>query len=187
MIARTVNKGLPTTESAFAIDHFARKFVVSDYKQSFFLGNSFFKGTWLRVRTAFLVASFVIAYFLGLTYAILRAGTYFGLEVYGLLLLCAVVFGIFATRDRTTLGVAFLIFFNVSRIFFLVFGATFLLNDFGIIRVSSSNVNFFGSWGFPFGLYVILNFVYVFGFSDRKQKYVFFSWVRDARQVSGAN
>src|SRR6266571_3950373 len=70
----------------------------------FFLGNSFFKGTRLRVRTAFLVVPFVITYFLGLTYAILRAGTYFGLEAYGLLVLCAVVFGIFATRDRTKLG-----------------------------------------------------------------------------------
>ena len=141
----------------------------------------------MRVRTAFLVASFVVAYFLGLTYAVLRAGTYFGLEAYGLLLLCAVVFGIFATRERTKLGASFLIFFNASRIFFLVFGATFLLNDFGIIKVSSSNVNLLGSWGLPFGLYVILNFVYVLGFSDRKQKYVFFSWVRDARQVNRPN
>ncbi len=65
-------------------------------------------------------------------------------------------------------------------------GATYLLNAFGIVKVPLSNLDFFGLW-LSFGVYVILNFMYVFGFGDRKQKYIFFSWVRDARQVSGAN
>src|SRR5712691_12647621 len=69
-------------------------------QQSFFLGNSFFTGTRLRVRTAFLVACFVIAYFLGLTYVMLRAGTYFGLEEYSALVLVAVVFGVLAVRYK---------------------------------------------------------------------------------------
>ena len=143
--------------------------------------------TRLRVRTAFLVASFVIAYFLGLTYAILRAGAYFGLEAYGLLVLCAVVFGIFATRDITRLGTAFLIFFNASRIFFFCAYAALVLNDIGTVRIPIDKVGFSMVWVLPLGLAVVLNFVYYFGFSDRKQKYFFFSWVRDARQVSGAN
>jgi len=140
----------------------------------------------LRARTAFLVASFVIAYFLGLTYAMLRAGTYFGLEEYSVLVLVAVVFGVLAVRYKTRFGAAFLIFFNVSRIFFLGIGATYLLNALGIVRVPLGNLDSFGLW-LSFGVYVILNFMYVFGFGDRKQKYIFFSWVRDAHQVSGAN
>ncbi len=134
----------------------------------------------MRVRTTLLVASFAIAYFLGLTYAILMAGTYFGLQYFAFLVLAVVVFGIFAARHKTRLGVAFLIFFNVSRIFFLGIGATLLLNGFGIIKVHLSNVNFFVSWPLSFGVYAVLNFVYVFGFSDRKQKYVFFPWVRES-------
>jgi len=67
----------------------------------------FFKLTRLRVRTAFLAASFVIAYFLGLTYPILRAGTYFGVEYSSLLVLAAVVFGILAVRNRRGSGRAF--------------------------------------------------------------------------------
>ena len=140
----------------------------------------------MRVRTAFLVASFVIAYFLGLTYAMLRAGTSFGLEEYSVLVLVAVVFGVLAVRYKTSFGAAFLIFFNVSRIFFLGIGATYLLNAFDIVKVPLSNLDSFGLW-LSFGVYVILNFMYVFGFGDRKQKYFFFSWVRDARQVIGAN
>lgn len=134
----------------------------------------------MRVRTTLLVASFAITYFLGLTYAILMAGTYFGLQYFAFLVLAAVVFGIFAARHKTRLGVAFLIFLNVSRIFFLGIGATLLLNGFGIIKVPLSNVNFLVSWPLSFGVYAVLNFVYVFGFSDRKQKYVFFSWVRES-------
>ena len=140
-------------------------------------------GTRLRVRTALLVASFIIAYFLGLTYAISIAGTYFGVEYSAFLFLAAVVFGILAVRYKTRFGAAFLIFFNVSRIFFLGIGATFLLNGFGIVKVPLSNVNFFGSWILPFGVYAVLNFMYVFGFSDRKQKYIFFSWVRDSSSL----
>jgi len=160
-------------------------------QQSFFLGNSFYKGTYLRVRTAVLVASFVIAYFLGLTYAISIVSTYFGLVEYSALLFLAAVVGILAVKYKTRFGAAFLIFFNVSRIFFLGVGVTFLLNTFGIVNVPLSNVNVFGnfsgSWLLTFGVYAILNFAYVFGFSDRKQKYTFFSWVRDTRQVGGAN
>ena len=160
-------------------------------QQSFFLGNSFYKGTYLRVRTAVLVASFVIAYFLWLTYAISIVSTYFGLVEYSALLFLAAVVGILAVKYKTRFGAAFLIFFNVSRIFFLGVGVTFLLNTFGIVNVPLSNVNVFGnfsgSWLLTFGVYAILNFAYVFGFSDRKQKYTFFSWVRDTRQVGGAN
>ena len=140
----------------------------------------------MRVRTAFLVACFVIAYFLGLTYVMLRAGTYFGLEEYSALVLVAVVFGVLAVRYKTRFGAAFLIFFNGSRIFFLGIGATYLLNAFGVVKVPLSNLYSFGLW-LSFGVYVILNFMYVFGFSDRKQKYIFFSWVRDAHQGIGAN
>ena len=141
----------------------------------------------MRVRTALLVAFFVIAYFLGLTYAILRAGTYFGVEYSAFLVLAAVVFGIFAVRHKTRLGAAFLIFFNASRIFFLIFGVAYFLNTFSIVRIPLDKADFFGYWVLPFGLYAILDIVYGFGFSDRKQKYIFFSWVRDTRPVSGAN
>ncbi len=141
-------------------------------------------GTRLRVRTTLLVASFIIAYFLGLTYAILRAGTGFGVVEYSaFLMLAAVVFGILAVKHKTRFGTPFLVLFNVSRIFFLGIGATFLLNGFGIVKVPLSNVNFFGSWILPFGVYAVLNFMYVFGFSDRKQKYIFFSWVRDSSSL----
>jgi len=138
----------------------------------------------LRVRIALLVASFVTAYFLGLTYAISIVGTYFGLGAYSLFVLAAVVFGILAVKYKTRFGAAFLLLFNVSRIFLLGIGATVLLNDFGIVKIPLSNANFFGnfsgSWMLTFGVYAILNFTYVFGFSDRKQRYVFFSWVRDS-------
>ena len=134
----------------------------------------------MRVRTAFLVAPFVVAYFLGLTYAILRAGTYFGLEGYSLLMLAAIVFGILAIRDRTRLGTAFLVFFNASQIFVLCALAAYLLNAFGIVKIPLDNVDFFGVWILPFGLYVVLNALYLFGFKDRKLKYGFFAWVRDS-------
>jgi hypothetical protein len=135
----------------------------------------------LRVRTALLVASFVIAYFLGPTYAILRAGIGFGVvEIFRIP---------YARRGcpwnprckvQKEVRAAFLIFLNVSRIFFLGIGATYLLNSFGIVKIPLSYVNFFGSWILPFGVYAVLNFVHVFGFGDRKQKYIFFSWVRDS-------
>src|SRR5207249_9908282 len=132
-------------------------------------------------RTALLVASFAIAYFLRLTYAILRAGTGFDIVEYSaLLMLAAVVFGILAVKYKTRLGAPFLVLFNASRIFFLGVGVTYLLNGFGIVQVPLSSVNFFGSWILPFGVYAVLIFVYNFGFSDRKQKYIFFSWVRDS-------
>ena len=84
-------------------------------------------GTRLRIRTALDVASFIITYFLGLTYAILRAGTGFGVVEYSAFLwLAAVVFGILVVRYKTRFGAVFLIFFNVSRIFFLVIGVTYL-------------------------------------------------------------
>jgi len=139
----------------------------------------------LRVRTAVLVASFVIAYFVGLTYAVLRAGTYAGLEDYLFLTLAAVIFGIFAVRDRARLGSSFLIFFNASRMFVLSAMAAFLLSEFGIVRIPVDNVTLFGVWGFPFGLYLMLNFVYLLGFSERKTRYYFFPWVRDGRQTGG--
>jgi len=85
------------------------------------------------------------------------------------------------------LGAPFLVLFNASRIFFLGIGATYLLNAFGIVKVPLGYVNFFGSWILPFVVYAVLNFVYAFGFSDRKQKYIFFSWVRDSHQVNGTN
>ena len=40
---------------------------------------------------------------------------------------------------------------------------------FGIVKVPVSYVNFFGSWILPFGVYAVLNFVYNFGFSERKR------------------
>ena len=134
----------------------------------------------MKVRTALPVASFVIAYFLGVTYAILRAGAYFGVEYFAFLVLAAVVFGILAVKYKTRFGAAFLIFFNVSRIFFLGFWVYYYLNTFGVVRVPLSNVNFFGSWLLPLGVYAILSLMYAFGFSDREQKYIFFSWVRDS-------
>ena len=128
----------------------------------------------MSIRTAFLAVSFVIAYFLALTYAILRAGTFSGLEEYSSLVLAAVVFGILAIRDRTRFGTAFLVFFNASRIFFLCDGAAYILNASGIVRIPLNYMNFFGFWALPFGLYAILNFVYTFGFGDQKQKYILF-------------
>ena len=109
------------------------------------------------------------------------------MEYSSLLVLAAVVFGILAVRNKTRFGTGFLIFFNSSRIFFLGFWVAYLLNALGIVRLPLSNVNFFGSWILPFGVFAVLNFVYTFGFGDRKQKYIFFSWVKDAREVSGAN
>ena len=89
-------------------------------------------GTRLRIRTALDVASFIITYFLGLTYAILRAGTGFGVVEYSaFLMLAAVVLGILAVKFKNRFGATFLIFFNVSRIFFLGIGTTYLLNAFG--------------------------------------------------------
>ena len=135
----------------------------------------------MRIRTALDVASFIITYFLGLTYAILRAGTGFGVVEYSaFLMLAAVVLGILAVKFKKRFGATFLIFFNVSRIFFLGIGVTYLLMGFGIVKVPVSYVNFFGSWILPFGVYAVLNFVYNFGFSERKRKYIFFSWVKDS-------
>jgi hypothetical protein len=65
--------------------------------------------------------------------------------------------------------------------------AAYLLNAFGIVKIPLDNVDFFGVWILPFGLYVVLNALYLFGFKDRKLKYGFFAWVRDARQVAGTN
>src|SRR5207245_9567571 len=93
-------------------------------QQSFFLGNSFYKGTYLRVRTAVLVASFVIAYFLGLTYAISIVSTYFGLVEYSALLFLAAVVGILAVKYKTRFGAAFIIFLQLSLVFFSVLGCT---------------------------------------------------------------
>jgi len=129
---------------------------------------------------ALLVASFIIAYFLGLTYAISRAGTYFGLEYSAFLVLAAAGFGTFAVRHKTRLGATFLVFFNASRIFFMIFGVAYFLNTFGIVGIALNKADFFGYWVFPFGLLAILNVVYVLGFSDRKQKYIFFSWIKDS-------
>jgi len=55
----------------------------------------------------------------------------------------------------------------------LGFWVAYLLNALGIVRLPLSNVNFFGSWILPFGVFAVLNFVYTFG--------------KDAREVSGAN
>lgn len=129
----------------------------------------------MRLRTAFFVVSFVIAYFLGLTYAVLRAGTYFGLELYALLLLAAVGFGILAIQYKTRLGTAFLIFFNASQIFVLWVTVAYLLNTLGIVRISLNNVEFFAVWNLLFGLFVVLNAFRYFGFRDRKLKYFFFA------------
>ena len=101
------------------------------------------------------------------------------------LTLGAVIFGIFAVRDRTRLGSSFLIFFNASRMFVLSAMAAFLLGEFGIVRIPVDNVTLFGVWAFPFGLYVILSFVYLLGFSEHKARYYFFSWVRDGRELPG--
>lgn len=129
----------------------------------------------MRLRTAFFVVSFVIAYFLGLTYAVLRAGTYFGLELYALLLLAAVGFGILAIRYKTRLGTAFLIFFNASHIFVLCVIVAYLLNTLGIVRIPLNNVDFFGVSNLLFGLFVVLNAFRYFGFRDRKLKHFFFA------------
>jgi hypothetical protein len=136
---------------------------------------------------ALLLTSFVTAYFLGLVYTVLRAGTYAGLEEYSLLVLAAVVFGVFAVQDRTRLGTAFLVFFNASRIFVLGAVAAYLLNPFGIVRMPLDNTAFFAVWLFPFGLYVILNFVYLLGFRDRKLRSFTFAWARDNRHVGGTD
>jgi hypothetical protein len=147
----------------------------------------FSEGKPLRARTVFLVTSLVIAYFLGLTYAVLRAGTYFGIEVYALLLLTAVVFGILAIRYKTRLGTSFLIFFNACQIFVLCVLAAYLLNTLGIARISLNNVDFFAAWNLTFGLFVVLNILRYFGFRDRTLKYYFFYWTNEARKVPGTN
>ena len=107
------------------------------------------------------------------------------MEEYSLLVLAAVVFGVFAVQDRTRLGTAFLVFFNASRIFVLGAVAAYLLNAFGIVRMPLDNTALFGVWVFPFGLFVILNFVYILGFKDRRLRYFIFAWGRDTRQVAG--
>jgi hypothetical protein len=61
----------------------------------------------LRVRTALLVASFIIAYFLGLTYAMLRASTYYGVEYSAFLVLVAAVLGILAVKYTTRFAAPF--------------------------------------------------------------------------------
>jgi hypothetical protein len=140
----------------------------------------------LRIRKPLLVVSFVLAYFLALVYSVLRTGTFAGLEEYALLVLAAVVFGVFVLQDRSRLGTAFLVFFNASRIFVLGALAAYFLNAFSILRLPLDNTDLFGVWIFPFGLFVILNFVYLLGFSDRKQRYVIFAWAGNTRQVAGA-
>jgi len=145
------------------------------------------EGVLLRLRTAFFVVSFVIAYFLGLTYAVLRAGTYFGLELYALLLLAAVGFGILAIRYKTRLGTAFLMLFNASQIFVLCVIVAYLLNILGIVRIPLNSGDFFAVWNLPFGLFVVLNTFRYLGFRDRKLKYFFFARAGDTPQVSGTN
>ena len=135
--------------------------------------------TRLRVGTAFLVASFVIAYFLGLTYAMLRADTFYGVEYSAFLVLVAAVLGILAVRYTTRFAAPFLVLFNASRIFLFGFWAVYSLSVFGIIRWPLGIVSA-GSLILSLGVYAILSRVYAFGFSDREQKYIFFSWVRDS-------
>jgi len=133
----------------------------------------------LRVRTALLVASFIIAYFLGLTYAMLRAGTYYGVEYSAFLVLVAAVLGILAVKYTARFAAPFLVLFNASRIFFFGFWAVYSLSVFGKIRWPLGIVSA-GSLILSFGVYAILNRVYAVGFSDREQKYILFSWVRDS-------
>jgi hypothetical protein len=141
----------------------------------------------LSLRAAFFLVSFVIAYFLGLTYAVLRAGTYFGLVLYALLLLAAVGFGIFAVRYKTRLGTAFLMFFNSSQLFVLCVIVADLLNILGIFRIPLNYVDFFAAWNLPFGLFVVLNMFRYFGFRDRKLRYFFLAQARDTPPLSGTD
>ena len=109
----------------------------------------------------------------------LRAGTYHGVEYSAFLVLVAAVLGILAVKYTTRFAAAFLVLFNASRIFFFGFWAVYSLSVFGKIRWPLGIVSA-GSLILSFGVYAILNRVYAFGFSDRKQKYIFFSWVRDS-------
>jgi hypothetical protein len=117
----------------------------------------------LRVRTALLVASFIIAYFLGLTYAMLRADTYYGVEYSAFLVLVAAVLGILAVKYTTRFAAPFLVLFNASRIFLFGFWAVYSLSVFGIIRWPLGNVSS-GSLILSLGVYAILNKAYAVGF-----------------------
>jgi hypothetical protein len=100
-------------------------------------------------------------------------------EYSAFLVLVAAVLGILAVKYTTRFAAPFLVLFNASRIFFFGFWAVYSLHVFGIIRWPLGNVSS-GSWILSFGVYAILNMVYAFGFSDREQKYILFSWVRDS-------
>jgi len=108
----------------------------------------------------------------------LRAGTYYGVEYPAFLVLVAAVLGILAVKYTARFAAPFLVLFNASRIFFFGFWTAYSLSVFGIIRWPFGILSA-GSWILSFGVYAILNRVYAFGFSDRKQKYILFSWVRD--------